>query len=222
MGFSKDWDSRYKEGTHLSVWPWSDLVSFVMRYSRPTGAGMRVLEIGCGAGANIPFFKSIGADYYSVEGSSEIVSSLIERFPELNGRIVTGDFTEQLNVPGEFDLVFDRGSITCNTQSSIERCLKLVNAKLKPEGKFIGIDWYSSDFSDKSCGEIIDDPYTRGNFTSGRLKGTGKVHFSDEAHIRKLLADFNLTVLEHKVVSRKEPQDGWQFASWNFVAERLR
>ena len=53
QGFSIEWDQRYKENLQMSIWPWSDLVSAVMRLRLP--ASTRVLELGCGAGANIPF-----------------------------------------------------------------------------------------------------------------------------------------------------------------------
>ena len=58
MSFSNEWDESYKKNTHLSIWPWSDLVSYVMRYARPENPkNCNVLELGCGAGANIDFFK---------------------------------------------------------------------------------------------------------------------------------------------------------------------
>ena len=44
---------KYKEKLQMSIWPWSDLVTAVMRLRLP--ASTRVLELGCGAGANIPF-----------------------------------------------------------------------------------------------------------------------------------------------------------------------
>ena len=59
MTFSQEWDNRFKENKNISIWPWSDLVSFVMRYAKPSNPQFRVLELGCGAGANIPFFLSL-------------------------------------------------------------------------------------------------------------------------------------------------------------------
>ena len=53
MSFSNEWENRYKAKTHLSIWPWSDLVSLVMRH-KPIKENFKVLELGCGAGANIP------------------------------------------------------------------------------------------------------------------------------------------------------------------------
>ena len=129
-GFSSEWDERYQENTHMSIWPWSTLVSFVMRYSNPNVAGFRVLELGCGAGANIPFFVNLGIDYYAVEGSESIVTRLHSKFPQLKDNIVCGDFTQTLPEM-EFHLIVDRGSLTCNDTSAIRRCLRMCHNRLK-------------------------------------------------------------------------------------------
>ena len=89
MAFSREWDERYSAGTHLSVWPWSDLVSLVHRFCRSTlASGGDVYELGCGAGANIPLFLSSKLNYYASEGSQVIVDVLHERYPDLASRIV--------------------------------------------------------------------------------------------------------------------------------------
>ena len=93
MGFSSGWDSTYRTGQHMSEWPWSELVSLVHRHAKPENGYRRVLELGCGAGANIPFLQSLGMDYCAVEGSSFIVARLRARFPEIAANIVVGDFT---------------------------------------------------------------------------------------------------------------------------------
>ena len=35
MSFSTEWEDRFKEGTQMSIWPWSDLITYVMRYAKP-------------------------------------------------------------------------------------------------------------------------------------------------------------------------------------------
>ena len=86
MGFSRQWDDKYQDNTHLSIWPWTDLVSLVMR-NKPQKRNFKVLELGCGAGANIPLFVSLEADYFTVEGSKTIVDKLHQRFPHLKDEI---------------------------------------------------------------------------------------------------------------------------------------
>jgi len=204
----------------MSIWPWSDLVSMVMRYARPSGPAYRVIELGCGAGANVPFFLSQKADYYAIEGSAHMVARLKERYPQVAERFVVGDFTEAIPFQGLFDLIVDRSSVTHNCTRSIQQCLSLARDKLKPGGAFVGIDWFSSENSEMGYGDIADDEHTRSNFKKGQFAHVGKVHFCDEDHLRFLLANFNIEVLEHKTVEKLEPADHSRFATWNFVARK--
>ena len=182
MNFSVEWDSIYKEGKQLAIWPMSDLVSYVMRHAKPSGNQFRVLEIGCGAGANIPFFLSLGVEYFGVEGSSFIVDSLIKRFPMLSDSIKCGDFTIKIPFEGQFDLVVDRSSLTHNSTDAIKKCLNIVSKRLKVGGKYIGIDWFSTNHSEYNKGIVAVDNNTKTDFKNGQFKDVGNVHFSDKTH----------------------------------------
>lgn len=219
MGFSKEWDERYAANTHMSIWPWSDLVSCVMRYARPSGPGYRVLELGCGAGANIPFFNWLGAEYSAIEGSETIVGKLWERFPEQKSNIVVGDFTKEIPFLDRFDLVIDRASLTHNTTAAIKDAVTLLKGCLKPGSRFIGIDWFSTDHSDYRHGEAAEDSFTRRDIQEGTFAGVGCVHFSDRTHLEELFSGFKFQLLEHKTIRREIPAaDNYIAATWNFVA----
>ena len=141
MSFSEQWEERYAANTHLSVWPWSDIVSLVHRHCKQVIAtGGRVLELGCGAGANIPFFKVVGVDYYAIEGSPTIVRQLHERYPDLAENIALGDFTSFQPFSEKFDLVIDRAALTHNSTVAIKKGLQVVFDSLKTGGIFIGSD----------------------------------------------------------------------------------
>ena len=112
--FSGEWEVAYKKRTHQSQWPWSDLVSLVHRYVNTKKDDFSVLELGCGYGANIPFFLSLGINYSAVDGSGFVVSHLKERFVEVQETIKQADFTKDIPFEREFDLIVDRASITHN------------------------------------------------------------------------------------------------------------
>ena len=180
-----------------------------------------MLELGCGAGANIPLFLALGMEYYALEGSPTIVSQLHQRYPNLVDNIRVGDFTANQPFDGNFDLVIDRASLTHNNTSSIKNALRISFDALKPDGKFIGSDWFSTNHTDYSGGEMADDKYTRTSHSKGQFVGVGRVHFSDEAHLLDLFSKFEILFMEEKITRRHEPKDNHQFASWNLVAKKI-
>lgn len=220
-GFSVEWERCYSDGSQLSVWPWSDVVSLLHRHCSQIIAGEgRVLELGCGAGANIPLFRSLGLKYFGIEGSRTIVKMLHQRYPDMFTQIFCGDFTVEQPFQTKFDLVIDRAAITHNDTISIKKTLSSVLASLKPNGFFIGVDWFSTNHSDAFLGGVKEDSHTQTNYVSGQFAEVGKVHFSDETHLRELFDDFDIIYMEEKIIRCFEPANGHQFASWNIVARK--
>ncbi len=201
------------------MWPWSDLVSLVRRYCRDVNTRTRVLELGCGAGANIPFFRADNVQYHAMEGSASMVRLLRAKFGEFGSRIEQGDFTRALPFEPGFDIVVDRASLTHNSTAAIEAALALVWRVLKPGAHFIGVDWFSTQSNEFSRGQGTADPYTRTGYAQGPFAGTGRVHFSDEGHLRALFSRFELVLLEEKLVRQVVPRED-QFACWNLVARK--
>lgn len=189
-----------------------------MRHAKPY-SGMRVLELGCGVGANARFFLEAGCDYHAIEGSEAAVELMRSRFPELGRQLRQDDFTGGLHFGGLFDVIVDRAAVTHNAHAAIVRTLIAALAALRPGGTYIGIDWFSTAHSDAARGEVSEDPHTRRGFADGPFAGIGRVHFADEADMRALFSDFTLRLLEHKVARRVQP-DGAVFAAWNVVAEK--
>lgn len=219
-GFDEEWDRCYRASTHLSVWPWSDVVSLTHRHASPANGYSRVLELGCGAGANIPFYLSLPCEYHAIDGSAAILAQLLARYPALQGRLLCGDFTRPLPwADASFDLVLDRASITHNRTADVQAALAQAARVLRPGGKFIGSDWFSSAHEDAGHGTRVDD-HTRRDIDSRNFGGVGNVHFSDEAHLRALFgaAGFALEMLQHKEHRHVVGGKGAHFASWNLVA----
>lgn len=223
MVFSKQWNKLYSNKTHMSVWPWSDVVSLVHQYckllmSKPQN--IKVLEVGSGAGANIPLFKNLGFNYFGIEGSHSMVKQLHEWFPDLKNQIICKDFTKIQPFNFNFDLILDRAAITHNDTKSIKTTLEFVNDSLKKNGLFIGVDWFSKNHSDSKNGILVDDKFTRTNFLEGGFVGVGKVHFSSLLHLKELLKNFEIIYLEEKVIKHHVPTIEKQFGSFNFVVKK--
>jgi len=221
MSFSPKWDAAYQRKEHQSVWPWSNLVSRCLRHTaiKDCDPSFRVLELGCGAGANIPFFLEYGVDYYGIEGSQAAVESLQARFPQLRGKLAAGDFTESLVFDGPFDLVVDRASITHNDTAAIRHCLSMIEASLSDDGVFVGCDWYSTESTRYREGAQGVDPFTCGDIAEGTFAGIGQVHFSSYEHIQDLFDHFKIISLDH-IAERVYVGSGEGNATWQIVAAK--
>ena len=137
-------------------------------------------------------------------------------YPELEKNIIVGDFAEILH-SGEFDLMVDRGALTCNKTDAIQVCLQRCYEQLKPDGKYIGVDWLSTKCSSFSQGEVEDD-WMRVNFPRGPFEDQARLHFSDRVHLFHLFEKFEFQQLEHKIVESQLESDHPVVANWNFVA----
>ena len=221
MTFSAAWDTAFQASTHISVWPWSDLVSYVNRYAKAPDGYQRILELGCGVGANIPFFLRSGVDYCAVEGSQAAVARLHEAYPQLREKVVLGDFTRSIPFAGPFDLVVDRSALTCNATDAVRHGLKLVFERLRTGGKYLGLDWFATDHQDARAGDEVD-PHTRTNLSSGLLADLGAIHFSDQSHLLDLFRStgFRVDRLEHKVSEVTFPENRGKSAWWHVVATK--
>tara|TARA_B110000503_G_C7081777_1_gene385487 strand:+ start:284 stop:955 length:672 start_codon:yes stop_codon:yes gene_type:complete len=222
MVFSKEWEETYNKGQHFSTWPWSDLVSFVHRFSKPSDGFNSILELGCGAGANIPLFLDLKFDYYAIDGSKSIIKYLHSKFPDHKDKIIKSDFTKKIPFLRKFDLIVDRSSLISNDTEGVSNGLRLLSSKLKPNGRFIAIDWFSEDHDGFKLGEIIDEQ-TRCNFPSNSdFSGIGKIHFCNKNYLTKILRKENLhlTYIEHKITKSDFKNNNETKAVWNFVCEK--
>lgn len=221
MTFSREWEQRYRKGGAISQWPWSDVVRLFRRHFGTATDKISILELGCGSGANVPFFVAEGVDYYAIEGSPTAVKELIARHPQLAGRIKVGDFALGIPFNVEFDAIIDRSSVTHNDSAAIKKTLQYCYEKLKGHGIYIGIDWFSDQHSDLRYALPVEgDPFTFDSFAQGRFHDVGKVHASSYAHLQSLFERFELVWVEQKAVRQFVPDDDLTQVTWNFVARK--
>lgn len=220
----KSWDKIYTSGKQHSQWPWSDLVSLVNKYfnlsTKKSKVRKKVLELGCGYGANIPFFNKNGFEYYAFEQSKIAVKSILKRYPNLKKRIKQEDFTICKFNEKKFDIIIDRGSMMHNSTSSIKKGILLAKSSLKKGGYYFCIDWFTKKHPEYSNGRTQEDKYTLKNFNKGQFKNyEGIIHFADKKIIKKLFKDWKIIELSEKQkfdsIKKKIITSSWMFVAKN-------
>lgn len=214
---NSSWENLYRNNKHHSIWPWTDLISEVKKLNIK---GKIALELGCGMGANIPFLISEGYTYYGIDSSQTAITHNINCFPNLKDNLIVCDFTRNIPFDNEFDLIFDRASITHNDNKGIQSCIENISKKIKESGYYIGIDWFSKNHSDYGDGIELETG-TKTCINSDQFKGTGDIHFFDQEEINHIFHSNNLKVIkmEEKIYQDIQNKENIRKrASFNFVA----
>ena len=105
------WDKLYNQKKHISVWPWTSVISLVNLFFKKKRKSIKVLEVGCGVGANIPFFNNRNFDYYGFDASKVAINYLKKKFPKLKNNLFVLDIEKKSIPVKNFDLVVDRGCL---------------------------------------------------------------------------------------------------------------
>jgi SAM-dependent methyltransferase len=159
---------------------------------------VRILEIGCGPGANVWFLSREGYDAAGIDGSSTAIDIARLRLTseQLDAELVVGDFTAPLPWADEtFDAVIDCAALYSNPLRGIRAAVANVQRVLKPGGLFLSLS-----FTDRTVGSDSgvrgEDANALRSVTVGPLAGTGYVQFFSRAALLDLLSGFESISLE--------------------------
>ncbi|BEU86829.1 hypothetical protein TAMA11512_02930 [Selenomonas sp. TAMA-11512] len=154
-----------KRGIGAQRWyPNTELLSFLGSHGfmgNPEGnRGKKILEVGCGSGANLWMLAKEGFDAYGVDGSEEAIKLADKHLREkwnVEANLSTGFFHELPYESETFDIVVDVVSLMCLDLEMSRRVLREITRVLADGGLF-----YSYRLSDRSAmymnsgGQFVD------------------------------------------------------------------
>lgn len=212
-------DIYIKGNNHLSVWPWSDIVSACSKIFKNADKKLKVLELGVGFGANIPFFLNHNCEYYGIEYSEYAVDFLKNKFPSLKNNLVVSDFSQEL-FGNNYDLIIDRASVIHADENQILKIVPMIFDSLNKGGYFIGVDWYSNEHSEYKNGDAHNgSEITRFNYKTGCFSDTGTISFVNKDFMLNLFKHFEIIDLINKKHINLL-KDNYSIDSWNIVARK--
>ena len=224
VSFDPVWEDIY-EGSPAPRSPYDFIASFVFR-NAPRDIPrdqVKVLEIGCGAGNNLWFLASEGFSVAGVDGSSAAIKAAQERLSEsqLEGDLQVQDFTALPFEGGSFDLVFDRGALTCCGQSDMIKALNEAHRVLKPGGAFFFNPIADSDTSYRTATPAEDGLSV--DIKEGDYAGVGQICFVSRRDVDTVMPT---SQWKHNRIERVEITDmlnphGKIVASWRVEATKI-
>ncbi|MFJ8457765.1 class I SAM-dependent methyltransferase [Lysinibacillus xylanilyticus] len=220
MAWEKIWEEIFKTN-EWGKYPPEDLIRFIARnfYRVDDRKSIKILEVGCGPGANVWYIAREGFSVYGIDGSPTAIEKAKERLNKevqgWNGEIIQGDFTV---IPYEdqfFDAVIDNESICINSFEDSKKIFSEISRVLKSNGKI-----FTKTFATGSWGEGTGEKvgYNSWHVTEGPLNGTGYCRFSTKEDLLNLLIDFQIE--EFESTTRSYNHGSHEIKEWVVVASK--
>lgn len=217
------WDPIWEKIFTDQEWgkyPAEDLIRFVARnFYKKNRAEVKILEIGCGTGANLWYLAREGFTTFGIDASPTAVQIAKSRMQEekLNASILTGDI---LNLPfesGYFDCVIDVECLYTNATNNTKKIIAEIYRVLKNDGLF-----FSRTFTDKMyLGEtphmISNNEFI--NVLKGPLEGKGFVRLTSKDDIPIIYGElFSIDTVDLMEYSRSGGE--YKICEWIIVCRK--
>lgn len=198
------WDAVWEDIFRSRDWgkyPSEDLIRFVARhfYQAADRANVRLLEVGCGPGANLWYLAREGFSFVGIDGSETAIGKAEKRLDEEcpgwrgRGELRVGDIVNLPFADAVFDGVIDNEAISCNSFDASCGMYAEISRVLKSGGRM-----YSRTFAEGSWGDGSGECLGRGarRCTEGPLAGKGLCRFTSEKDITELTRPLQLQGVE--------------------------
>jgi len=198
------WDATWDEIFDAREWgryPPEELIRFVARTfcSVADRGAVRILEIGCGPGANLWYLAREGFSAYGIDGSELAVALARRRLAgeRLDAETIVGDFTNLTEhfPAAAFDAVVDLAGLQHNAMAHVERALEETRAVLKPGGHVFSMLLAAGSWGDGLGREV--EPGTFSDVTEGPAAGTGVCHFFTLEEVERVFRRFEDVAVEY-------------------------
>jgi SAM-dependent methyltransferase len=219
------WDNIWEQVFRTQPWgkyPSEDVIRFVARnfYKVPDRSSVKILEVGCGPGANLWYIAKERFAAYGIDGSTSAIAACRQRLdvevPGWQGELAEGDVCSLPYSDNCFDAVIDIECIYANLYDDARRIYQEVRRVLKPNGKLLSKMFSSGSAGDGTGSKIGHNAWL---VAEGPLAGKGTSRFTGESEIDGLLSP--LMVISIDRVSRSEGNRSCEIVEWVVIAEKM-
>lgn len=195
MSWNSEWDTIFSEN-QWGEYPTEELVRFVARnfYKAKDRSAVRLLEIGCGPGANLWFLAKENFSVVGLDGSAVALANAKKRLNSqgIDIPLLQAD-ARQLPFPeAYFDGVFDIECLYANSLLETRRIIAEVHRVLKPGGLFFSKTFMVGSDGDGQGALLAGEPHTYTQVKSSTIRTNGGIiRFTAESEISELYGSFS-------------------------------
>lgn len=222
MSWDSGWDNIFRDN-EWGKYPSEFLVRYVGRnFSKgKERSGMKVLEVGCGTGANLWFLAREGFSVFGIDGSAVGLERAKKYLSAegLDADLRHGDIVSLPYDDETFDAVVDVECVYANSLKDSKKIVSEIFRVLKPGGKFFSITFMTGTYGDGQGQALKDEPNTYSELSEGALKkGYGIIRFTSEEDIDLLYSLFKIKNIDYCVRSEKNSQ--YEIKEWLISCEK--
>ena len=144
------WEKFYEEGGEYTMmqYPFGVVIEFIRtylnsnrtKYNEPKN--IKVLELGCGSGANIRYAAKLGLDVYGTDISTTAIEYAKSKFKEEgleidNNHLLACSFDEISFENNYFDMIIDRGALIYADKDMYIQTIDNIHKMLKTGGMLL-------------------------------------------------------------------------------------
>ena len=188
------WNRIFKEN-EWGKYPDTDVIRFVARnyFNVQNRRKVRLLEVGCGPGANILFFSKEGFDAVGVDGSELAIQRCQQRLADehLTAELHISDIATLPLSKDSIDGVIDCECLYANSFKDSLHIMKEIHRVLKPGGLFFSMTFSVGSFGDGNGETLEGEPNTYTKIHDGAFhKGYGVIRLTPEKDIPELYGKY--------------------------------
>lgn len=219
------WDPVWEEVFKQQAWgkyPGEELIRFVAKnfYNASDRRKVKLLEVGCGPGANLWYMAREGFSIYGMDGSETAISQARERLdrecPGWSGNLLVGDIGKLPFDDEFFDAVVDCEAIYCNTYEQSKNIYKEMARVSKGGGRLFTRTLATGSWGGDQTGKNVGR--NAWLVSEGHMLHKGYTRYTDYDEIEDMCCGFR--IVEVELLTRTIEGRRHEIREWVIVGEK--
>jgi ubiquinone/menaquinone biosynthesis C-methylase UbiE len=219
------WDPVWEEVFRRQAWgkyPSIDVVRFIARnfYHAENRKLIKILEVGCGPGANLWYIAREGFSVYGIDGSETAITQARKRLnqecPGWTGKLRIGNIASLPYQNDFFDAVVDCEAISCNSYNDSKRIYTELSRVTKKGGKLFSQAFATGCWGDSTGKKVGHNAWI---VSGGPLLNKGYARFTEYEEIKDLIGGF--TISEIELLTRTSNSRQHEVREWIIIGEKI-